>query len=64
MNTSRSSKQQRLMILGNVLKAAAFSIAGTLIFAKALAAGYRAGRQASQLRTADVDPPGIRRAVF
>ncbi len=50
MKTARSSKQQPLGVLGNVLKAAALGLVGAVIFAIAVVIGYQAEKQASQLR--------------
>lgn len=41
----RSSEHQRLMVLGNRLKAAAVGLVGAVIFAIALAIGYQAEKQ-------------------
>ncbi len=48
MKTSRSSGQQLLMRLGNVLKAAALGLVGAWILGMAFAIGYQAEKQVAR----------------
>ena len=48
MNMSRSSAQQPRLVLGKVLKAAAFGLVGATIFGLAMVTGYQTENQASR----------------